>query len=193
MALTKQTLILILISVNIIFVNAHSSPFPAPSEGPAKKKKEDFKEKHDSDNSSEFSLPDIDDITKPDKKSGSQSNVAKIVSKQMQVVEKKIFEFNELLKKRMEPGTEHGTKECVSECDEVFGAAIDDIKKTLDSLESENLMKANFDISAVSTNVDTCNDCFDEMVGGDSEVKKLGDWVRKITGDALEDLQKATE
>ncbi|KAL4592600.1 hypothetical protein LXL04_005600 [Taraxacum kok-saghyz] len=77
-------------------------------------------------------------------------------------------------------------KECIAECDEVFGAALDDIQNTLDRLESLNLGKANFDVSAVATNMDTCNDCFNEMVGGDPEVKKFGDWVQSITDEALE-------
>nr|XP_043626213.1 cylicin-1-like [Erigeron canadensis] len=156
-----------------------------------KETKKDEKETKPS-NPSEFSFPDIKEAT--DKaKAVTKPEVANVVSKQMQAVQKTIDEFNASLKKRLDnPKSSPGSKECVSECDEVFGAAIDDIMKTLDSLESQNLVKANFDISAVATNVDTCNDCFNEMSGGDQEVKKLGDWVRKITGDALEALQKAT-
>ncbi|KAK1417392.1 hypothetical protein QVD17_26519 [Tagetes erecta] len=119
-------------------------------------------------------------------------DVATRVAAKMKKIEKKINEFNASLKQQMgNPGTSPGSHECVLECDEVLGAAIDDIQKTLDSLDNQNLVKAKFDVSAVSTNVDTCNDCFDEMVGGDPEAKKLTDWVQKTTGDALESLQKA--
>ncbi|KAI3711568.1 hypothetical protein L1987_70107 [Smallanthus sonchifolius] len=170
MALSKQTLALILIYAYIIFAtckNAHSAPTKLeakPSDKPTTK-----------------GTP------------GKKADVANMVAKQMQAVEKKINEFNASLKKRPKnpKSSSPRSRECISECDEVFGAAIDDIKKTLDSLKSLNLVKANFDVSAVATNVDTCNDCFNDMgKGGDPEVK-FGDWVRKITGDALAALQKA--
>ncbi|KAL8223333.1 hypothetical protein R6Q57_018808 [Mikania cordata] len=167
MAFAKPTLTLtlILVSANIIYVtckNTHSAPKPTPV-------------------GIKGTVP------------GQKADVANMVAKQMQAIEKKINEFNASLKKRTnkhKPSSR--SRECISECDEVFGAAIDDIKKTLDSLKSLNLVKANFDVSAVATNVDTCNDCFNEMVkGGDPEVKKFGDWVQKLTGDALAALQKA--
>ncbi|GKC07987.1 Balbiani Ring protein 2-like protein [Tanacetum coccineum] len=185
MALTKHTLILIFLFAHIIFAtfqNAHSTPLPAPDSTPTKPDKD--KDKDSPDGKKAPSEPS----------DGPEGGVANKVAKKMKAVEKKINEFNESLKKRIDsPGSSHGTQECVSECDEVFGAALDDIKNTLESLESQNLMKANFDVSAVATNVDTCTDCFKEMVGGDEEVEKLGDWVRKTTGDALEALQKATD
>ncbi|KAK1413863.1 hypothetical protein QVD17_29599 [Tagetes erecta] len=166
MALAKQLLALILISAYIIF--ATSTNAAKPSNKPS--------------TSTKGAVP------------GQKANVANMVAKQMQAVEKKIIEFNASLKKRPKTpkSSSHRSRECVSECDEVFGAAIDDIKKTLDSLKSLNLVKANFDVSAVATNVDTCNDCFNDIgKGGDAEVKKFGEWVRKITGDALAALQKA--
>ncbi|GJR08830.1 cytidine deaminase 1-like protein [Tanacetum coccineum] len=162
--------------------NAHSTPLPAPDSTPTKPDKDKDKDSPDG-KKAPSEQPD-----------GPEGGVANKVAKKMKAVEKKISEFNDSLKKRIDsPGSSHGTQECVSECDEVFGAALDDIKNTLESLESQNLMKANFDVSAVATNVDTCTDCFKEMVGGDEEVEKLGDWVRKTTGDALEALQKATD
>ncbi|PWA36077.1 hypothetical protein CTI12_AA432610 [Artemisia annua] len=183
MALTKHTLILIFLFIHIIFAaskNAHSTPLSAPDAPPTKPDKD----KDSPDGKRAPSQP----------QDGPEGGVANKVAKKMKAVEKKINEFNESLKKRIgSPGSSHGTQECVSECDEVFGAALDDIKNTLESLESQNLMKANFDVSAVATNVDTCSDCFKEMVGGDEEVEKLGEWVRKTTGDALDALQKATD
>ncbi|KAI3775576.1 hypothetical protein L1987_50155 [Smallanthus sonchifolius] len=134
---------------------------------------------------------DSKDEKKDDSKDEKGDDVAKVI-KQMHKIKKKINEFNASLKTRMDnPGSSPGSHECVLECDEVLGAAIDDIKKTLDSLDKQNLVKANFDVSAVSTNVDTCNDCFEEMVGGDPKAKKLSDWVQKTTRDALEVLKKA--
>ncbi|KAK9060805.1 hypothetical protein SSX86_021511 [Deinandra increscens subsp. villosa] len=182
MALAKKTLAIILIFAYIIFTtctNAQSKPAkPAgKSSKPATK----------------LPVPHTKRTTPKGKAPKGNAEVASMVAKQMQGVRKKIDEFNASLKKRLNnPKSPPRTRECVSQCDEVFGAAIDDIKKTLDSLKSQNLVKANFDVSAVATNVDTCADCFNDMgKGGDAEVKKLCDWVRKITGDALVALQKA--
>ncbi|KAI3802860.1 hypothetical protein L1987_31005 [Smallanthus sonchifolius] len=153
-------------------------------------KKGDSKDKK-KDDSEDEKKDDSEDEKKDDSNDEKGGDVAMVI-KQMHKIEKKINEFNASLKTRMDnPGSSPGSHECVLECDEVLGAAIDDIKKTLDSLEKQNLVKANFDVSAVSTNVDTCNDCFEEMVGGDPKARKLSDWVQKTTGDALETLKKA--
>ncbi|KAD6795184.1 hypothetical protein E3N88_06088 [Mikania micrantha] len=191
MAPAKQMLILIFISAHIIFAtckDANSATPRALAMGLAKTKDEKTEPKDKDDDDKE------NDEKKANGKeaNGEEDDVANKVANKMRKIEKKITTFNASLKKRMDnPESSHGSHECVSECDEVLGAAIDDIKKTLDSIDNQNLAKANFDVSAVSTNVDTCNDCFDEMVGGDSKAKKLSDWVQKTTGDVLEALQKA--
>lgn len=194
MAFVKQTLTIIFISayiISTIHVDARFAPWPtvgAPAPAAADNEESDI-EPNPSDL---LLLPDITEII-PDETGGTDADVANRVTKQMQVIGKKIDEFNASLKARMEnPNASHGIEECLTECDEVFGAAVDDIRNTIDSLENLNLMKANFDVSAVATNVDTCNDCFKEMVGGDPEVEKFNDWVRSITGEALEALQKTT-
>ncbi|XP_076889175.1 uncharacterized protein LOC143539868 [Bidens hawaiensis] len=157
-------------------------------EGTSKeKKKNESKDKTKDSSKAEKEGESKDEIEdgSTDEKEG---DVATVVGNQMRKIEKKIHEFSTSLKEQMNSPKSH---ECCLECDEVLGAALDDIKRTLDSLANDNLVKANFDVSAITTNVDTCNECFEEMVGGDPKAKKLTDYVQKTTGDALEALKNA--
>ncbi|KAI3714581.1 hypothetical protein L6452_21538 [Arctium lappa] len=195
MAFTRQTFAFIFIFVHIIFapssaakarlavvrarsassvVKASSTPSPAAEAGKAGTEDEGFP------------LPESND----GKKFGSVAEVVTFVTKHMLNIETKVTEFEASLKKRKEhPESSPGIKECFAECDEVMVAAVDDITNTLESLQSQDLIKANFDVTAVMTNVGTCEDCFDEMVGGDPEIKKLDKWVQKVGGEALDALQ----
>ncbi|KAK2968338.1 hypothetical protein RJ640_021727 [Escallonia rubra] len=103
----------------------------------------------------------------------------------------KTQEFLEAIRKRINnPSTDEYTLECLKTCEEVYGAAVDDMKNTIDDVSSGDYYKANIDLSAVSTNVDTCDQCFEEMVGEDPEFKKFDDWVREVAGNALAALDK---
>lgn len=122
-----------------------------------------------------------------------KTNVANTVSKQMQVVQQKLDEFKQMLNKRKDdPNTKPIAKDCITECNEVIDAAIDDIKKSLESLGTQNLDKANFDVTAISNNIATCSECFVEMGEDEPMVKKMDDWVRGVTGDAIVSLDKAS-
>nr|GEU91876.1 RNA-directed DNA polymerase, eukaryota [Tanacetum cinerariifolium] len=75
---------------------------------------------------------------------------------------------------------------------EVIGAAIEDIKKSLESLGSQNIDQANFDVTAISTNIDTCGEYFAEMGENEPMVKKMDERVRGITNEALGSLDNAS-
>ncbi|KAJ9538478.1 hypothetical protein OSB04_031211 [Centaurea solstitialis] len=119
---------------------------------------------------------------------GTPGDAASVVTKKMEEIKTMVTEFSASLKKR-NANPDPGIKKCFSECDEVMLSALDDIEKALNSVKSQDFAKANFDISAVMTNVDTCGDCFVESGGEDAETKKLITQVQKLTGEALDALQ----
>ncbi|KAJ9538479.1 hypothetical protein OSB04_031212 [Centaurea solstitialis] len=62
-------------------------------------------------------------------------------------------------------------------------------KKTLESMQAQDLMQANFDVTAVMTHVGMCEACFEGLDDKDPEVKKLHEWVTYVSRDALDALQ----
>lgn len=91
-----------------------------------------------------------------------------------------------------DPATSEPMHQCLQECKDLYEAALDDMKNTIEDVESENYYKVNMDISSISTNIDTCNTCYREMTGEDVEVKKFSDWVMGITNDCLDKLETVT-
>lgn len=89
-----------------------------------------------------------------------------------------------------DPKTPKPIKTCLTQCQDNFEDAIDGVKTSIESINKHDLSKANVDVSAVSTDVETCNDCFIEMTGEDPEIKAFDDWVRGITGECLVNLKK---
>lgn len=91
-----------------------------------------------------------------------------------------------------DPATSESTLGCLKVCKDVYEAALDDMKKTIEDMESENYYKVNMDISSISTNMDTCNTCYRETAGEDLEVKKFSDWIMGINNDCLDKLETTT-
>ncbi|KAL8089284.1 hypothetical protein AgCh_038906 [Apium graveolens] len=87
-----------------------------------------------------------------------------------------------------DPATSGITQECLQQCKEVYEAAIDDMKNTIDDLKSENYYKANVDLSGILSNVETCRDCYREMVGEEPNANNFDVWVTGTAGDCLEKL-----
>ncbi|KAK9072027.1 hypothetical protein SSX86_008459 [Deinandra increscens subsp. villosa] len=121
----------------------------------------------------------------------SETEGSKVASKQLQAVERKISEFKAVLKNRLaDPKTSQQTKTCLKQCQDNFEDAIEGVKTGIQSIGKHDLPKANADVSAVATDVDTCNDCFIQMKNEDPEIKAFDEWVRGITGDCLGNLKK---
>ncbi|XP_074347423.1 uncharacterized protein LOC141686278 [Apium graveolens] len=91
-----------------------------------------------------------------------------------------------------DPATSETTIGCLKECKEMFEAALDDMKKTIEDIAAENYYMVNMDISSISTNIDTCRTCYRERAGEDLEVKKFSDWVMGINNDCLDKLETVT-
>ncbi|KAJ9538477.1 hypothetical protein OSB04_031210 [Centaurea solstitialis] len=116
--------------------------------------------------------------------------VVSMVTTNMADIETKVNEFKTSLKKRHEhPEPNSGIKECFPECDQAIVAALDGTKNTVDSMISQNFVEANSEISEILRNVDACEDCFEEEVGGDAEAKELLAWVENYGGEAISTLQ----
>ncbi|XP_071729456.1 uncharacterized protein [Rutidosis leptorrhynchoides] len=123
--------------------------------------------------------------------SNNNQEGSKVASKQLQAIEHKISEFKSVLKKRLaDPKTSEQMRECLSQCQQNFEDAIDGVKTSIESIDKKDIPKANVDVSAISTDVNTCHDCFIQMIGEDKEIRAFDEWVRGVTGDCLINLQK---
>lgn len=119
----------------------------------------------------------------------AKTQVTQFVEATMIIASQKAEEFLQTFDDQVNnPATSGATRECLQECKEVYQAAIDDMKNTIDDLKSEDYYKANLDLSAILSNVDTCTDCYREMVGEEPNGNNFDSWVMGIASDCLEKL-----
>ncbi|KAI5674895.1 hypothetical protein M9H77_05845 [Catharanthus roseus] len=121
-----------------------------------------------------------------------QAQVSKVVQASVIAVKAHTEQFmkNVIAKRLADPSTEAQTRECLNQCKENYSDANDDISRVMEDLSSGDYYKAMVDVEGISTFVDTCYDCLHEMVGDEPEFKKFDDWVKGVTGDCLEQLDK---
>ncbi|MCE2055429.1 hypothetical protein HAX54_042560 [Datura stramonium] len=86
---------------------------------------------------------------------------------------------------RMARAVDTHKKECLETCREVYEDAVDAMKSTLEHVNEGNYYKANVDVSAMSTNMETCRECVKEIYGDDPEFTKFDNWSHAIIDDAL--------
>lgn len=163
-----------------------SSPTPTPkptqsSSGPAAESPLSMSELL------ELSLPEIG-VQKI--VTGPLSEGAKISNKQLEGIEHKIVEFKSTLDKRGAGAESDASKKCLSQCQDNLDDAIDGVKKGIESINKQDLSKANIDISGVATDIETCNDCFIELDGEDKEVNAFNDWIKGVTKECLMNLKQ---
>ncbi|KAL2503143.1 UBX domain-containing protein 4-like [Forsythia ovata] len=91
-------------------------------------------------------------------------------------------------KRLKDPKTDESDKECLQQCQEVYESALDAIQKSVEDVSSGDFFKANVDVSAFSTNIDTCDECFSGMI--DPEFQKFDDWARGVASDCLDKIVK---
>ncbi|KAK1418606.1 hypothetical protein QVD17_27751 [Tagetes erecta] len=119
-----------------------------------------------------------------------QTEGAKVANKKLEGIEHRIDEFKGLLTKRQaEPGSE-SSKKCLTQCQENLEEAIDGVKISIESLNNQDFMKANVDISGIATDIETCNDCFIELDAEDKDIKGFRDWIQAVTKECLNDIKK---
>lgn len=96
-----------------------------------------------------------------------------------------LFLANEVEKRLNDPATNAPAKECLIVCKEVYESAVDAMKTGMESVSERDFFKANMDVSAFTTNIDTCNECFKEF-------QKFDDWAKGVGGDCLDKIVKYT-
>lgn len=123
----------------------------------------------------------------------AKTQMTRFIESTMIIASHRAEEFLETIDDQVkDPATSGITRECLQECKEVYKAAIDDMRNTIDDIKSENYYKANVDVSAILTNVDTCRDCYREMVGEEPNANNFDGWVMGIAGDCLGKIETVT-
>lgn len=116
---------------------------------------------------------------------------AKVANKQLEGIERKITEFKATLTKREANPPTGESKQCLSQCQGHLDDAIDGVKKGIESINKQDLPKANVDISGVATDIETCNDCFLESGEEDKEVNAFNLWIKGVTKECLSNLKQS--
>lgn len=207
MALNKKTLSLIsiyalLFSTLYRRTTSSRSPSPSPTEStssptPTPTPTPSSSQPPSQSSSSPISLSEMFELALPD--IGIQKAVvapltegSKVACKQLEAIEHRISEFKVIVTKRLDdPNTPEGTKSCLSQCLDNFDDAINGVKTGIDSINKKDQSKANSDVSGITTDIETCNDCFMETDGEDKEVKAFNDWIQGVSKDCLNNLKSA--
>ncbi|XP_055815338.1 uncharacterized protein LOC129885162 [Solanum dulcamara] len=85
---------------------------------------------------------------------------------------------------------DHYHKDCLETCKEVYEDAIDAMKKATQDVKQENFYKANVDISAMYSFLETCHDCVVETKENDVAFQKFENWAKGIASDCLDKVSK---
>ncbi|MCD9644039.1 hypothetical protein HAX54_032011 [Datura stramonium] len=99
-----------------------------------------------------------------------------------------LFIVNVIEKRLADPNTDIYAKDCLETCKSVYHDALDAMKRTEEDVKARNYYKANVDVSAMSTNIDTCNECATSIYGEDTDFKKFDNWAQGIASDCLEKI-----
>ncbi|XP_059298177.1 uncharacterized protein LOC132050848 [Lycium ferocissimum] len=98
------------------------------------------------------------------------------------------FIANVIEKRLKDPKTDVYAKDCLETCKSVYQDAVDAMKRTEEDVKAKNYYKANVDVSAMSTDIDTCNECAATIYGEDSEFKKFDNWAQGVYSDCLDKI-----
>lgn len=95
--------------------------------------------------------------------------------------------IDDVIEKRLkDPATDDQTKDCLNTCKDAYEDSMSAMKKTMEDVKDGNLYKANVDVSAMSSNADTCKDCMGQVYEKDDpQFKKFEAWIDGITDDCL--------
>ncbi|XP_019154024.1 PREDICTED: uncharacterized protein LOC109150544 isoform X2 [Ipomoea nil] len=116
-----------------------------------------------------------------------QKSVNMFVQSTMQVTEAKTQNFiDTVIEKRLnDPQIGTFTKDCLRTCKEVYEDSKDAMKKTLEDVDGGNYYKANIDVSAISSDAETCKECVKMVYGKDQELDKFNTWVDGVIDQCL--------
>ncbi|RAL44651.1 hypothetical protein DM860_003410 [Cuscuta australis] len=98
--------------------------------------------------------------------------------------------IHDVIEKRLkDPNTDGVRKECLKMCKDVYEDSMKAMKKTVEDTKDGNLYKANVDMSAMSTDIDTCKDCMGHVYNkNDPEFKKFSAWIDGMANDCLDKI-----
>ncbi|CAN4113918.1 unnamed protein product [Withania somnifera] len=85
---------------------------------------------------------------------------------------------------------DHYLKDCLQTCKEVYEDAIDAMKKATQDVKQEDFYKANVDISAMYSFIETCHECTVSTKENDLDFQKFQKWAQGIASDCLEKVSK---
>ncbi|KAG5628628.1 hypothetical protein H5410_000345 [Solanum commersonii] len=85
---------------------------------------------------------------------------------------------------------DHYRKDCLETCKEVYGDAIDAMKKASQDVKSQNFYKANMDLSAMYSYIETCHDCVVETKENDLAFQNFEKWAKGVASDCLDKVSK---
>ncbi|XP_015071966.1 uncharacterized protein LOC107016005 [Solanum pennellii] len=85
---------------------------------------------------------------------------------------------------------DHYKKDCFKTCKEVYEDAIDSMKKATQDVKELNYYKANMDIGASYTYLDTCRDCIVDTKDHEPAFEAFDRWAKAIASDCLSKVSK---
>nr|GME19234.1 uncharacterized serine-rich protein C1E8.05-like [Ipomoea batatas] len=116
-----------------------------------------------------------------------KASVKLFVQSAMQATQSKTQDFiTTVIDKRLkDPQIGTYTKDCLQTCKEVYEDSEDAMKKTMEDVHEGNYFKANVDVTAISTDAETCKDCVKMVYGQDPELDKFNKWVDGVIDKCL--------
>nr|GMC79482.1 calcium-dependent protein kinase 20-like [Ipomoea batatas] len=130
---------------------------------------------------------DTEPITSHEVPADKKASVKLFVQSAMQATQTKTQDFiTTVVDKRLkDPQIGTYTKDCLQTCKEVYEDSEDAMKKTMEDVDEGNYFKANVDVSAISSDAETCKDCVKMVYGQDPELDKFNKWVDGVIDKCL--------
>ncbi|KAG6412130.1 hypothetical protein SASPL_124799 [Salvia splendens] len=97
------------------------------------------------------------------------------------------FVATEVEGKLKDPATVASARDCLELCKEVYESAADSMKKAVKSVSTGDFIKANFDVSAFGTDIDTCKE--ECSIAGFETFEK---WAEDVASDCLDRIVQHT-
>ncbi|XP_049342847.1 uncharacterized protein LOC125807119 [Solanum verrucosum] len=122
-------------------------------------------------------------------------DVSVFINSMMEATMTKTEEFiaNVIEQRLEEPDTDIYATNCLETCKSVYQDAVDAMKKAEEDVKAKDYYKANLDISAMTTDIDTCNECAISIYGEDTEFRQFDNWIQGVASECLEKISALTK
>ncbi|KAK6778802.1 hypothetical protein RDI58_025520 [Solanum bulbocastanum] len=117
------------------------------------------------------------------------------INSMMEATMTKTEEFiaNVIEQRLEEPDTDIYATDCLETCKSVYQDAVDAMKKAEEDVKAKDYYKVNLDISAMTTDIDTCNECAISIYGEDTEFRQFDNWIQGVASECLEKISALTK